>query len=208
MQDLNEIRSKIAEMAKLTLSMWQVTFRAFMEHDLELLAAVLEEENKLNAMERGLTQALVDLVRESSDKKEKSQALIYADVVGDLELIGDYCKDILERIQVKIEEKLLFSEEAVAEYVELYKKSEAALAEVVNALAQGAPSLVKEVLKNEEHIDKLVDEYRRRHNQRLIDGLCVPLACNMFLNMLDFTAAVYYHTKKVARNLLKLKNNT
>jgi len=24
------------------------------------------------------------------------------------ELIGDYCKDILERVQIKIEEKLLF----------------------------------------------------------------------------------------------------
>jgi len=206
MPDLNNIKSRIAEMAKLALSMWQVTFQAFMEHDLDLLASVLEEENKLNEMEKDLTEELVVLTRASSSKGEKAQALIYADIVGDLELIGDYCKDILERIQIKIEEKLLFSEEAVAEYAELYKKSEMALSEVVNALSQGSPSLVKEVLKNEEHIDKLVDEYRKRHNQRLVKGLCAPFACNMYLNMLDFTAAIYYHTKKIARNLLKLKN--
>lgn len=206
MPDLNNIKGKIAEMAKLALRMWQVTFQAFMEHDLGLLASVLEEENKLNEMEKELTQELVALSRASSSKEEKAQALIYADVVGDLELIGDYCKDVLERIQIKIEERLLFSEEAVAEYTELYKRSEMALSEVVNALSQGAPSLVKEVLKKEEHIDKLVDEYRRRHNQRLVEGLCAPLACNMYLNMLDFTAAVYYHTKKIARSLLKIKN--
>jgi hypothetical protein len=39
----------------------------------------------------------------------------------------------------------------------------------------------------------------------MIQGVCTPMACNMFLNMLDFTAAVYYHAKKIARNLLKIK---
>jgi Na+/phosphate symporter len=61
------------------------------------------------------------------------------------------------------------------------------------------------VLKKEEHIDALVDEYRRRHDQRLIDGICSPMACNMYLNMLDFTAAVYHHTNRIAKRLLELK---
>jgi Na+/phosphate symporter len=54
-------------------------------------------------------------------------------------------------------------------------------------------------------IDILVNEYRARHNQRLIDGICSTMACNMFLNMLDFTAQVFRHTKTIAGNILKLK---
>lgn len=205
MQDLNSIKTKIAEMSSLTLGMWQNTFQAFMDHDMDVLSSVLKDEDKLNDFEKEITQALVELARAYIKKQERNNATIYADVVGDLELIGDYCKDILERVQIKIEEKLFFSEEAVKEYGQLYHKTEEALKEIVGALNKDNLGLVKNVFKNEEHIDSLVDEYRQRHNQRLIEGTCSPIACNMFLNMLDFTAAVYYHAKKIARNLLKIK---
>lgn len=205
MQEPNDIKKKIADMSKLALSMWQMTNQAFMEHDLGLLSRVLEDENKLNNLEKEITSELVRLSRATSSKSEKSQAIILADVVGDLEMIGDYCKDILERVQIKIEEKLLFSDEAVKEYEDLYHKTEDALNQVVCALERNSLGLAKEVLKSEKHIDSLVEEYRKRHDQRLIDGICSPIACNMFLNMLDFTAQIFHHTKTIANNLLKLK---
>jgi len=205
MQDINSLKVEIAGMASLTLKMWQNTFRAFMDHDMHMLGSVLEDEGRLNDLEKEITQNLVEAARGSTKKQEKLNITIYADVVGDLELIGDYCKDILERVQIKIEEKLLFSEDAVKEYENLYQKTEEALREIVNALNKDELSLVKAVFKHEEHIDSLVDQYRSHHDQRMIDGICSPLACNMFLNMLDFTAAIFYHAKKIAKNLLKIK---
>jgi len=205
MPDLNSIKKSITDMARQALDMWKSTHQAFMEHNLDLFPRILSEETKLNDLEKELTAKLVELGRASGSPQDKNQVTIYADVVGDLELIGDYCKDILERVQIKIEEKLLFSDEAVKEYGELYRNTEEALEEVVFALDRDSPEAVKTVLRNEEHIDTLVDEYRRRHDQRLIDGICSPMACNMFLNMLDFTAAVYHHTNRIAKGLLKLK---
>lgn len=204
MSSVKELHARIADMAGLTLSMWRRTNEAFMEHDLDILSAVLKDEIALNDFEKNLTAELVVVSRESTESKEKAAALVFANIVGDLELIGDYCKDILERVQIKIEEKLLFSDEAVKEYEDLYQKTEDALEEVARALKKNDYSAVPSVVKKEEHIDSLVDELRMRHNQRLVDGVCSPISCNMFLNMLDFTAAVYYHTKKVAKALLQL----
>lgn len=192
-------------MAGQALDMWKLTHQAFMEHNLDLFPKILSEEDRLNDLEKELTAALVELGRASASLQDRNQLTVYAEIIGDLELIGDYCKDILERVQIKIEEKLLFSDEAVKEYGELYRKTEEALEEVVFALDQDSPEAVETVLNKEEHIDALVDEYRRRHDQRLIEGLCTPMACNMFLNMLDFTAAVYRHTNRIAKGLLTLK---
>lgn len=208
MPDLDNIRVKISAMAQLALEMWRLTHQAFMEHDMDLLSRVLDEESRLNDMEKEITMALISLGRQAASEEEKLKIAVFTDVVGDLELIGDYCKDILERVQIKIEEKLLFSDEAVKEYDQLYRRTEDALDEIACAFRKGSLGLVKEVLRRERHIDSLVDEYRARHNQRLIDGVCSPLACNMFLNMLDFTAAVYYHAKKIARSLLKMQKET
>ncbi|MCX5706835.1 MAG: hypothetical protein NTW13_04155 [Candidatus Omnitrophica bacterium] len=205
MADLNSIKEKVNQMARAALSMWKLTYEAFIEHDVDLITKALDEENKLNALEDEINGGIVNLAQGSFSQDDKFKITLYADIAADFELIGDYCKDILERIEMKIEEKLLFSEDAVQEYKELYNKTKVALEEVVFVLEKDNPALVKEVLRDQEHIDSLVDKYRQHHNQRMIEGKCSPLGCNMYLNMLDFTAAVYYHVKKIAKNLLKIK---
>lgn len=205
MKDLNSIKKDLAGMAAVSLKMWRKANQAFMEHDPDLIAEALDFEASLNDYEKDITSDLVELARDAQAADIKPLITIYSDIAADLELIGDYCKDILERVQIKIEEKLLFSDDAVKEYEELYAKAEAALDEIACALERDNPQIVKAVLKGQGHIDGLIDEYRQKHNRRLIEGVCTPLACNMFLNMLDFTAAVYYHAKKIAKNLLKIE---
>lgn len=206
MNDIKVIKTEVAQMSQNALKMLELTHRAFMEHDLDLIAEALGEETKINELEKSITIDLVSLSRSYIKKEERTEIAILVDVVEDLELVGDYSKDILERVQIKIEEKLLFSDEAVKEYNQLYVLTVDALKEIVNAFLKEDLSLVKEVLKNEQHIDKLVDQLRKSHNQRLLNGVCIPMACNMFLNMLDFTAAIYYHAKKISRSLLKIKH--
>jgi len=58
MSNLKEIRAQVAEMAALTLSMWQRTFTAFMEHDLDVISRVLEDEHKLNDWKKRLLPSL------------------------------------------------------------------------------------------------------------------------------------------------------
>lgn len=205
MKELKDIKVEIAEMSKVALKMLELTHQAFMEHDLDLIAAALEEENKLNAQEKVIDNDLIEWGRGCDNRQERLKAGIYADVVGDFELIGDYCKDILERVQIKIEEKLLFSEEAVTEYNNLYETTRKVLRDISEALDKDNLNLLKNVIKKEKHLDDLVDECREKHTQRMIDGACTPMACNMFLNILDFTAAIYYHVKKVIRSLIKTK---
>lgn len=205
MVSLDSIKEKINRMSKSASAMWQLTYDAFIEHDVDLISKALEEENKLNSLEEEIDKEIIGLGKSDFTPSERLKVIIYADIAGDFELIGDYCKDILERVQIKIEEKLLFSEEAVEEYKELYNKTRSALEEVVFVLQKDNPALIKEVLRNEEHIDALVDKYRQSHNQRMLEGSCTPMSCNMFLNMLDFTAAVYYHIKKISKNILKIK---
>lgn len=204
MADLDTIKDKVVEMASLALKMWQTTFETFMEHDLDLLAKVLEDENRLNNYEKEIDMDLINLVKVTNGQTKQS-ALIYADVVGDLELIGDYCKDILERVQIKIEEKLLFSDDAVKEYIVLYNIVEGELKKLVDAFSKDEICVLKELSKGHKGVNNLVDDYRKRHTERMIEGICSPMGCNMYLNILDFTAEVYHHIKNIARNLAKLK---
>ena len=205
MEDLILIREKINEMAVLALSMLKATFVGFMEHDLDILAGVLKDEHRLNEMERAITLSLIDIAKAKTTAADKKNIMLLTNIVADLEEIGDYIKDMIERIEIKIQEKLLFSDDALSEYKHLYSVVETGFCDIVNSLKMKDDNFAKRVLHDEEHVDNIVEKYRNTHAQRLISGICDPRTGNMFLNLLDFTAQVFHHTKAVAKNILELR---
>ena len=206
MQDLNSIREKINEMAGLTLSMLQNTFDGFMKHDLDILAGVLKDEQRLNDMEKTLTLSMVGISKAKISTIDIKNIMLMTNIVEDLEEVGDYIKDMIERIEIKIEEKLLFSDDALDDYKHLYNVVETELEDTEKALRMNDKNFARRILCNtEDHVDKLVQQYRDNHSKRLIDGICLPRACNMFLNLLDFTAQISRHTKAIAKNISDLQ---
>lgn len=205
MDDIISIRKKINQMAELALSMLVSTFDGFMKHDLDLLGNVLKVENTLNDLERSLSIALVEVSKQQSKTADNRYITILAEIIADLEEIGDYVKDMIERIEIKIKEKLFFSEEALSEYKHLYDVVQAALSDVVTSLKTEDKDFAKRLLGDEGHVDRLLIKYRNAHTKRLIAGVCDPRSGNMFLNLLDFTAQIFRHTKDIANNILDLK---
>ena len=205
MENLAVIREKINQMAELTLSMLVSTFDGFMQHDLDILNEVLKKENKLNEMERTLSFSLVQFSKEKPKAADKRYISLLVEIIADLEEIGDYVKDMIERIEIKIQEKLFFSEDALLEYRHLYNVVKVALSDVVKSLKMDDKNFAKRLLGDEEHVDRLLLKYRNAHTKRLIAGVCDPRAGNMFLNILDFTAQIFHHTRSIADNILDLK---
>ena len=205
MDNIISIREKINQMAELVFSMLVDTHNGFMNHDLDMLTAVLKEEDNINNMERSLSFALVEVSKEKSKAADRRYIALLAEIIADLEEIGDYVKDMIERIEIKIQEKLFFSEEALSEYRHLYDVVHTALSDIVKSLKKEDKNFARRILGDEEHVNRLLARYRDAHMQRLISGICDPRAGNMFLNLLDFTAQIFHHTKAIADNILDLK---
>jgi phosphate:Na+ symporter len=204
MKNLAAIKKEINQMAELALSMLKNTFAGFMKHDADILKEVLKDEQGLNEKEKVITLALIE-VSQGKNAAEKKNIMLLTEIVADLEEIGDYIKDMIERIEIKIEEKLLFTEDALSEYQHLYSVVETALADTVNALKMDDKNFANRILCGREHADRLVEKYRKTHAARLMAGKCDPRAGNMYLNLLDFTGQIFHHTQSLARNILKLK---
>lgn len=204
MEDLTALREEINKMAALALSMLRNTFDGFMKHNFEILSGVLKDEERLNDMERALTSSLVAISK--SKDIDKTNNVLLSNIVVELEEIGDYIKDMIERIEIKIEEKLLFSDDAVEEYEHLYNVAETDLADVEKALRMNDKNFARRVLCiTEDQVDNLVQKYKETHAQRLMKGICLPRASNMFLNLLDFTARISRHSRAIAKNITELK---
>ena len=79
------------------------------------------------------------------------------------------------------------------------------LSDVDKSIRMNDRNFAQRVLCDGEHVDGVVEKYRKAHARRLMAGVCDPRTGNMFLNLLDFTAQISRHTKTIARNILGLK---
>jgi phosphate:Na+ symporter len=195
--DINEIKNNIIKIADMVSEILDFIEKGFMEHRMEFLNAALKKEHNLNSEEKALTQEILELFKQSKSNLEELSAL--AQMVETLERMGDEAASLIERIEIKITEKLLFSEEGVEQFNETYAAMQQSIGMMRQFLVSKQPELKKKILDNGFHVKFLVERYRKEHADRLVKGLCTPMGANMYFDMLDFTGNLARHVSNIVK---------
>jgi len=193
--DIKKIKEEMILMGQKTYDMLGLVEKGFMEHKLEYLSGAMEAENSINDMERALTTGILQLSK-TQDKKELSRL---QEMVTELERIGDEGANIVEQIEVKIGEKLLFSEKAIEQYNELYSAMKLSLEMMIIFLKARDAAIRERVIDNGFHVKELVERFRKEHAQRMLSEECNPHAGNIFCDMLDFVGNIARHCSNVVK---------
>jgi phosphate:Na+ symporter len=199
--NLGEIKAGAASMADKVCGMMLLIEKGFMENKLEHLSAAIEEENKINGMEKGLTKSILALSKAARTEAEKKELSVLEQVVETLERMGDEAASLVERIEIKVAEKLMFSETGVEQFNETYAAMKGSVEMAREFLRRPDPVLREKVIDNGFHVKELVERYRKEHAERLVKGICTPMAANMFFDMLDFTGNLARHSSNIVKSL-------
>ncbi len=194
---------EILEMADTLKKVLDFIGDGFTEHKLSFLSKAIEAEKNINVLQK----AVMDKVVADSKKKamSKDDLVTASQIAETLERIGDECINLIERIEIKIEEGLLFSEEGVKEYIEVFDSAKQSFDMASKVLRAADKALAERVIANGFHVKELVETYRKTHNERLVRGICDPRTSNMFFDMLDFTGNIARHSSNVVKTVLPVK---
>lgn len=195
--DINELRVKTESMLDIVCEMMELIRKGFIENRAEPLLLSLKKEEEINALERELTKKILELSKSSKDEKELP---ILEQMVETFERMGDEAANLVERIEIKVHEKLLFSKMGVSQFNETYDAMVKSLKMLRDFLKKHDHILKERIIENGFHVKGLVERYRKEHSERLVKGLCTPMAANMYFDMLDFTGNLARH----ASNIVKL----
>ena len=194
--DIKEIRDKAMSMAEKVYEMIELIEKGFMENKANFLSEAMKKENEINELEKALTQRILELSRSSKEKKELS---LLEQMVETLERMGDEAANLIERIEIKVHEKLLFSDIGVEQFNETYRAMKKSV-EMMKEFLGGKDSGLKDrIIDNGFHVKELVERYRKAHADRLVQGLCTPMGANMYFDMLDFTGNLARHSSNIVR---------
>ncbi len=157
-----------------------------------------ECEAKANAIlqtERALTGEFIE------DAKVDPDCKVYVSVPGCIERMGDFIEDIAGCIRTKIRDGILFSDKAISETTFLLERLQDVLRNTSDIILSRNVILKEYVKKSASEINRSANEFATMHEDRLIEGLCTPLASPLYLHMLDAIKGIAWHGKEIAEKL-------
>ena len=199
MSDTTEIKRKILLMADKVYNGLNLIEKGFMENRLDHLADAMKEENIINEMQKILTRKIVELSKTEKESSGKAQLAALEQVIATLERIGDETANLAERIEIKVVEKLLFSDLGVQQFIETFDATKKSVEMMREFLKNMTPELKDKIVDNGFRVKNMVERYRKEHFDRLVKGLCTPMAANMYFDMLDFAGNIARHSSNIVK---------
>ena len=135
-------------------------------------ARILENEDKLDIYEDRLGNYLVSISQHGVSMTDMRTVSRLLHAIGDFERIGDHALNLLESARELHEKDLHFSESALQELTVLSDALNDIMDRAFAAFATDNISLARTVEPLEETIDRLIEDVRLRHIQRLQTGEC------------------------------------
>lgn len=194
-----ELTASLKQMSMIVAEMVDLVCQGFMENDAHYLNSALNKERILDGWERSITVTIIDVSKGLSEKQRK-EFIWLEQTAQNMERMGDELRSLIERMEIKIAERLFFSEDGIKQYKEVFARMRESVRLVGEFLDEGKREVLDKILGNGEQIKQLVEKYRVEHVKRLAEGICKPRAANMYFDMLDFTGNIARHCTNIAKS--------
>ena len=196
---IEQAKRQIVHMAKTAKRAFRQSIDGIMEDDRKKLDSVREIEDVIDSLQFEITSYLSALSSRPLSDGISVRLPVLLHAVNDLERIGDHAINIIEIAQRKVDQKLSFSDQAMAEAEKLRKSADQMFDDVIAALENGDIRAAKAALAIERQINKAQVDFRRSHVQRMTEGACTPETGLIFIDLVDNVEKIGDHLTNIAQ---------
>jgi len=168
---------------------------SFIYHSLQTLHDCKNKSQIFKEREPWLTREIAQMAKGNADLKP------YVSVPVHLLRMGESVEKLAGCIEIVVREQILFSDRAIEEITYLFQRLADILRPTADLMLARNTILAKYVSESETGIVKRALEYATLHEERLIEGLCIPYASSLYIRMLDEIKNIAWHAKGIAAKL-------
>ena len=202
---LGQARSETRRMALTALEMVDETVAYLQDQDEKRIPSLEKKEELVDLLQKEITDFLVALSQKSITQETSKDIASMMNMVNDLERVGDHCENLWRLGQRKREQKILFSEIAIDEMVDMARHTRDFLGFVVEAIERGDRTILDKALHMESVVDDTEEVLRNNHISRLNTGECAVLPGLIFIDMLHNFEKIGDHTFNIAEAVVGKK---
>lgn len=146
-----------------------------------------QELERFKTLRNEVTSEIANALKsvEKPPAGEREAALKVQSILTRLQLITDKLGDLAGPIEKKIKDGILFSDKAVSQTNNLFDHQCGILRSILDILKTDNDMLKRYVLQETQRLMKNCNDFATEHEERMVEGLCLPQAAPLFLTILD-----------------------
>ena len=201
---LEQCRLTIFDMAALARQALDAAVSLLWNFSEDGYSQVLAMEEKGDRYEDQLGTYLLKLTAQTLSEQQSREVTKYLHVLSDFERITDHARNLAESAREASDKKVIFSDAALRELHTVTDAVSDVIVLAVRAFTQEDMDEAMHVEPLEEVIDRLCDEMKLHHVQRLQQGQCTILQGFIFNDLLTNLERVSDHCSNVAVAMIEL----
>ncbi len=191
-------RQELLRMAAIAKGMLQDSLHLFIHDDRSMIGATRQKEELIDSLERDITIFLTEVSQSSLSQSQSKTVTSLMHFSSDLERIGDHAHNIIHLAELKMEEGLVFSSEAVTELEQMHELVDQMISGAMEAFEKEDTSLAREVIAKDHDVDSMERSLRKGHIERLNQKVCIPQSGVIFLDIISNLERVADHATNLA----------
>ena len=195
---LEQATKELVRMGDMVESMLNDVILSFIQNDINVLKKIYLKEEVVNTLEKEITKYLVLISQQSLNVNQSKRLNDLINIVNDIERVGDHAENLAELTEEKINENAPFSSKAIDELKFMFSKVQSSINKSISALKNRDIDLAREVASKENEIDKIEQELRDNHINRLNKGICYPESGIIFLDIISNLERIGDHANNIA----------
>jgi phosphate:Na+ symporter len=195
---IESVTHEVVNMGLAALKNFDMAARVLLTNDGSHASQVKKMEQKIDDYEKIITDYLIKISNQSLNEEQHLIVKNLFYTVSDFERISDHCENLSELALEKTKRNIVFSKEGDNELKEMFHSVRSSLEHAIKARASSDMSEVRAVVRSEELVDNLEEEFRERHILRLASKACKPENGVIYLDALNNLERISDHAHNIA----------
>jgi len=197
-----EVREKIIRVCQSLIKMLELAFQGFRRGTEESIREAEEVQNEVRQYSSELTGFLIS--RSSSSEKGREWAKPFLSMASSFDRMTFNIEGILDRLKIKSQNNIVFSDRGVKEINDVFQEAMKLLENLPDLISTQNKLLAQRIGDEGRSVFKIANGYSVEHEERLIQGICMPKSSPIYLGILEGLKGVIGHTLEVSGKIVSL----
>lgn len=199
---MQQVRNEIVYMLSVAKKSVIAAVEGLMENNEKKLQKAITYEQATDDLQSEITQYVIELSQRELTPEESQEIPVLLHNVNDIERIGDHAKNLAEVARTKIDQDIVFSNEATRDMEEMKSELFFMLFETKDAIEQSDVLKATELLDRENRINELQVKMKEAHVDRLNKGACLLKSNFIFLDFIDNIEKIADHLTNINQGVI------
>ncbi|MET1031420.1 Na/Pi cotransporter family protein, partial [Domibacillus tundrae] len=203
---LSQAKEEVVRMGDYAIKAMEETHQYLKTKHQKHASTAEQLEEAIDNLDQKITDYLVKVGSKQMSAAESERHSTLLDAVRDIERIGDHAENVCELVEYQQANKVLISDQASADLDEMFKLTIETVSKSIRSLDSNDMDLARQVVEQEELIDKMERKLRKQHILRLNDGKCTGQAGMVFVDIISNLERMGDHAVNIAEAVLGIRD--